>query len=73
LPDVVMYNDEKSYQFDENDRSNFCFACGQNSERLFILRQIKSMKLVHLCRDCMVKNIANYLLDNTKPWGIRPQ
>jgi hypothetical protein len=67
-----MYNDEKSYQFYDKDRADRCFACSQNSERLLILRHIGSMKLVHLCRNCMVENIADYLLDNTKPWLLTP-
>ncbi|MFZ0931008.1 MAG: hypothetical protein WAN11_20550 [Syntrophobacteraceae bacterium] len=67
-----MYNDEKSYQFHEKDRVDRCFACSENSERLLILRHIKSMKLVHLCRNCMVENIEDYLLDNTKPWTLTP-
>jgi len=63
-----MYNDAKSYQFHEKDRGDRCFACSQNPERLLILRHITSSKLVHLCRNCMIANLADYLLDNTRPW-----
>jgi len=65
-----MYDDERSYQFHDKDRADRCYACSQNSERLLILRHIRSMKLVHLCRNCTVENIADYLLDNTKPWHL---
>jgi hypothetical protein len=63
-----MYSDEKCYQFHEKDKKDRCFVCGQSSERFLILRHIGSAKLVHLCLECMVENIEDYLLDNTKPW-----
>ena len=64
----IIYDDEESYRFHDKDVPDRCFMCSQNTERLLVLRQIVSMKLVHLCQDCIVENIADYLLDNTRPW-----
>jgi hypothetical protein len=64
----IIYDDEESYRFHKGDSADKCFACKENSERLLIVRQIKSMMLVHLCHDCIGNNFADYLLDNTRPW-----
>jgi hypothetical protein len=64
----MKYDDEKFYEFHEKDAPDRCFACKKNISGLLIFRQIKSMLLVHLCRDCIYENIADYLLDNTRPW-----
>lgn len=64
----MKYEDEDSYRFNEKDDPYRCFACGQNAERLLVVRHIASMMLVHLCPDCMFNNISDYLLDNTRPW-----
>lgn len=62
------YGDEKTYLFHEEDVAERCFICKYQAERLLIMRQIKSMKLVHLCSDCIMDNLSEYLLDNTRPW-----
>jgi len=64
----MKYDDEKFYEFHEQDAADRCFICKKDTAELLILRQIKSMLLVHLCRDCIYENIADYLLDNTRPW-----
>ncbi len=64
----MKYDDEKFYRFHEKDVSDRCFICKQEIPGLLIFRHIASMKLVHLCRDCIYENIADYLLDNTRPW-----
>jgi len=64
----MKYDDEKFYEFHETDAADRCFICGTDTAELLIFRQIKSMLLVHLCRDCIYENIADYLLDNTRPW-----
>lgn len=61
--------DENMYQFHEDDVPDRCFSCKCSSERIMIMRQIKSMMLVHLCPDCMLDNLSEYLLDNTRPWA----
>ncbi|MCE5275283.1 MAG: hypothetical protein ABFD70_05570 [Syntrophaceae bacterium] len=66
------YMDEKCYEFHDKDVSDKCFLCTENSQKLFTVRQVASMKMVHLCGDCMVNNSDEYLLDNTRPWeGIK--
>jgi len=66
------FMDEQCYEFHERDIPEKCFLCAQNSGKLFIVRQVSSMKMVHLCGDCMVSNSDEYLLDNTRPWeGIK--
>ena len=65
----MKYDDEKCYQFHTKDLPDRCFACGQNAERLLIVRRIAGMMLVHLCPDCMLDHIEEYLLDNTRPWA----
>ena len=62
------YLDEKCYEFHEKDVSDRCFLCSENSRKLFIVRKIDSMKMVHMCGECMVNNSSEYLLDNTRPW-----
>jgi hypothetical protein len=62
------YMDEQCYEFHEKDMAEKCFLCNQNSQKLFIVRQIASMKMVHMCGECMVSNLEEYLLDNTRPW-----
>jgi hypothetical protein len=64
----IKYDDEKSYRFHKSDSADRCFACNENSDRLLIVRQIKSMMLVHLCPNCIANNFSDYLLDNTRPW-----
>jgi len=65
---AMKYYDEKCYQFHEKDLSDRCFTCGQGAARLLIVRQIAGMMLVHLCPNCMVDHMDDYLLDNTRPW-----
>jgi hypothetical protein len=60
--------DEKCYEFHEGDSEGRCFLCGAGSCRLFIVRQTSSMKMVHMCGECMVEHSTEYLLDNTRPW-----
>ena len=62
------YKDEDSYQFHELDRADRCFLCASSPKRLLVVRRIKGMQLVHLCRDCMLDHLSEYLLDNTRPW-----
>ena len=64
----MKYDDEKFYEFHEKDAPDRCFICSKDIAGLLIFRQIKSMLLVHLCRDCIYENIVDYLLDNTRPW-----
>jgi len=66
-----VYMDEQCYEFHENDTRDSCFLCRRNSQRLFIVRQVSSMKMVHLCGECMVANCDDFLLDNTRPWEGR--
>jgi hypothetical protein len=63
--------DGQCYEFHEDDTKERCFLCSRNSQRLFVVRQISSMKMVHLCSDCMVNNSDTFLLDNTRPWEGR--
>ena len=65
---AIKYDDAKSYRFHEDDRSDRCFLCKNKSSHLFVVRQVSSMKMVHLCGECMVDNSSEYLLDNTRPW-----
>ncbi|HOO45070.1 MAG TPA: hypothetical protein PLM29_02475, partial [Deltaproteobacteria bacterium] len=62
------YLDEKCYEFHEKDDPDRCFLCSGNSCKLFTVRQVQSMKMVHMCGECMVNNSSEYLLDNTRPW-----
>ena len=62
------YTDEKCYEFHEKDVKDKCFLCTSNGCHLFTVRQVSSMKMVHLCGDGMVNNSDEYLLDNTRPW-----
>ncbi len=64
----MKYDDDKFYEFHEEDTADRCFICNKDTAELLILRQIKTMLLVHLCRDCIYENIADHLLDNTRPW-----
>ena len=64
----VIYDDENSYLFHSRDRADICFACNEGSTGLLVVREIKSMMLVHLCPICLVNDSSRYLLDNTKPW-----
>jgi len=64
----MKYDDDKFYEFHEKDATDKCFICSKDTAELLIFRQIESMLLVHMCRDCVYENIADYLLDNTRPW-----
>ena len=64
----TKYDDARDYQFHEKDIPGMCFVCCKETTELLIFRQIATMLLVHLCRDCIYENIADYLLDNTRPW-----
>jgi hypothetical protein len=65
---VMQYDDEKGYQFHGEDLSDRCFRCGRGAARLLIVRKMAGRMLVHLCPDCMVDHMDDYLLDNTRPW-----
>lgn len=60
--------DEQYYELHEEDVPDRCFLCEQNPEKLFIVRQIASMRMIHLCPGCMVNNMSEFLLDNTRAW-----
>lgn len=63
--------DDDSYEFHEMDSKDRCFRCGYPSGRFFVLRQVKSMKMVHLCEDCLLNSRSDYYLDNTRPWSSK--
>ncbi|MBN1827801.1 MAG: hypothetical protein JW884_01480 [Deltaproteobacteria bacterium] len=71
----MKYDDDASYRFHEKDVNDHCFLCSANSQHFFIVRQISTMMMVHLCQDCMLDNTSEYLLDNTRPWlkGSNPK
>lgn len=64
----MKYDDDKFYEFHAKDAPGRCFICSKDTAELLMFRQIESMLLVHMCRDCIYENIADYLLDNTRPW-----
>ena len=64
----TKYDDAKDYLFHDEDKPDRCFVCRSATAELLIFRQIATVKLVHLCRNCVYENIADYLLDNTRPW-----
>ena len=64
----MHYDDEKTYRFHEQDAPDRCFICKEVIPELMIFRHIKSMMLVHVCRECIYDNISDFLLDNTRPW-----
>jgi hypothetical protein len=64
----MRFEDQKCYQFNNKDRPDRCFTCGQAAERLLVVRQVADRMLIHLCPDCMAGHVDEYLLDNTRPW-----
>ncbi len=60
--------DEGYYERHENDTPQRCFLCGDVPEALSVVRHIESMKMVHLCSNCMADRMSEYLLDNTRAW-----
>ena len=60
--------DEGYYERHEDDRPDRCFLCRELSDLLSVVRHMESMKMVHLCPDCMADRMSEYLLDNTKAW-----
>ena len=62
------FGDAQMYEFHSRDESGKCFLCACESSQMFVVRELKSMQMVHLCKDCMVNNASDYLLDNTRPW-----
>ncbi|MEA3470747.1 MAG: hypothetical protein U9R24_03420 [Thermodesulfobacteriota bacterium] len=69
----MSYYDKEFYEFHDDDSPDRCFLCSQNSSRLFVVRHVKSEKMVHLCQDCMLNNLSEYLLDNTRPWTSKKE
>lgn len=65
---TLPYNDKNNYRFDTEDKDDICFVCKFSAERLIVVRQIANMMLVHLCGECFVEKMDDYLLDNTRPW-----
>jgi hypothetical protein len=64
----MKYDDEECYRFHARDIPDRCFACGRAADRLLIVRRIAGMSLVHICPECMLSRLDEYLLDNTRPW-----
>ncbi len=64
----MNYEDEKCYEFHENDRAGRCFLCSAENSRLFVVRHVKTQKMAHLCANCMCRSLSTYMLDNTRPW-----
>ncbi|TFG37575.1 MAG: hypothetical protein E4H39_01915 [Syntrophobacterales bacterium] len=69
----MSYYDKEFYEFHVDDMPERCFLCSLNSSKLFVVRHIESEKMVHLCQDCMVNNLSEYLLDNTRPWTSKKE
>lgn len=65
------FGDERLYEFHEHDTAECCFFCRTEDPALFVVREIKSRLMVHLCRECLVERCTEYLLDNTRPWEDR--
>jgi hypothetical protein len=62
------FGDERMYEFHDDDLPDKCFLCKCDTQKMFVVRDLKSRKMVHLCGECMVNNLSDYLLDNTRPW-----
>ncbi|MEA2101841.1 MAG: hypothetical protein U9P80_04620 [Thermodesulfobacteriota bacterium] len=64
-----MYEiDERAYILHKDDSIDRCFLCKRHTAKSFLVRQISSGKMIHLCRECMVDYPSEYLLDNTCVW-----
>lgn len=64
---MKCYN-EDYYERHADDAPDRCFLCGDLSEGLSVVRHIESMKMIHLCVQCMIDRGSEYLLDNTRAW-----
>jgi len=60
--------DDDYYDFHEDDRPESCFLCHLGVDETYVVRHMKSLRLVHLCECCMIEKLPEYFLDNTRPW-----
>jgi electron transfer flavoprotein beta subunit len=65
---LMQYDDIECYLYHEDDYPDMCFLCMQEAPNLIVVRHRESMKMMHLCENCFIRNLSDYLLDNTRPW-----
>jgi hypothetical protein len=65
-----MSMSKPSFEFHKEEIAEKCFLCEQNHRNLYIVRQISSMKMIHICEGCVMSRGKEYLLDNTVPWRV---
>lgn len=45
-----------------------CLLCSKLGQELFLVREVQSGHLKAICGPCLLCNLDDYLLDNTRPW-----
>lgn len=65
---TLPFQDKNNYLFDAEDKDDSCFVCKFPEEKLIVVRRVSTMMLVHICGECFMKKIDDFLLDNTRPW-----
>jgi len=62
---------EVSAKFDiVRSESGGCCLCLKNDHDLYVVREIESGRLATVCSCCILVNMEDYLIDNTRPWPI---
>ena len=62
------FGDERLYIFHDDDDPGICFFCQEDSREMFVVRETKTHRMIHLCSSCLTERCSDYVLDNTRPW-----
>ena len=50
--------------------SGGCCLCRKDENELYVVRETSSGRLTALCSCCLLHNLEDYLIDNTRPWPL---
>ncbi|MCK8601930.1 hypothetical protein [Desulfoferrobacter suflitae] len=45
-----------------------CYLCLENNQELYLAREIRGGRLTALCSRCLLGNLDDFMLDNTREW-----
>lgn len=50
-----------------------CYLCSENGQELFLVRELSGGRLAALCSCCLLGNLDDFMIDNTREWPFLNQ
>lgn len=50
-----------------------CYLCSTSGQELYLVRELGGGRLAALCSCCLLSNLDDYVIDNTREWPFLSQ